>query len=148
MADLDTLRLGKKIWTGSFTGITSDQLLAIFTDKGQANSGLVDISDVDWERIVIDLDVTTLTGTSVTFKLKTANTRGGTAIAATTQDAKNGAGTAIDSGSLTAAGRVMFAVARYDADNAASNIGALIGLYADVTSITALVGNVSIYVGK
>jgi hypothetical protein len=147
MPDTTLLRRIYRSVAYSFTGITTDQILT-FTAEGGQLASLFDIADVDWDRIVIDVDVTTITGTNVIFKLKTANARSGTAIAATTMDAKNGAGTAIVSSTITAAGREMITVARLDSDSGASTIGRMLGLYADVTSLSALVGTANIYVGK
>ena len=145
MSDTALLRRIYRARTYSFTGITSDQILTFLGEDGITYS-LLDISDVDWNRIILDIDVTTLTGTNVIFKLKTSNSRAGTAITATTMDAKNGAGTAIVSSTMTAAGRELVTVARMDADSGASNIGRLIGVYADVSSITALVGSITVFV--
>lgn len=131
-----------RVQTIQFTGITADQLLTFTNPKGEIES-LLQIADVDWERIILDIDVTTLTGTNVIFKLKSCLKKGGTAIAATTMDAKDSAGNNVVSATLTAAGRSLVVVSR-----AGSNIGGLIGVYADVSSLSALVGTISIYVGK
>lgn len=153
MANLDTLKLGKKVFTGTFSNITSDQLLAIFNDGESSTASWLPIGDIDWERIVIDLDVTTLTGTNAIFKLKTCNNKNGTAVTATTLDAKDGTGTAVASATLTGAGRSLIAVSRtgagdFDTNAVTPNIGQFIGLYADVTTLSDLDGTVTIYVGK
>lgn len=149
MSNLSLLRKPSTALTFNFTGITSDQILTWTNpDTGMVGDSLLYIGDVDWERIVLDIDVTSFTGTNVIFKLKTCNKRGGTAIAATTMDAKNGAGANVASSTITAVGRELVTVARFDTDNGASNIGGFIGIYADVNSVSVLAGTISVFVGK
>lgn len=125
----------------SFAGITSDQLL---TDAAGNNKW--DISDVNWDRIVVEYNVTTLTGTSVTFKMLTTNDPNGGATTDTQADKADGS-TDMASATLTGTGRGMFATGKMAADgSAASNIGKYIEILADVTSLTALVGDIFIYV--
>lgn len=151
MGDLQTLRYCQKVFQASFSSITSDQLLSIFRSEGLANQGWLNIGDVDWERIVIDIDVTGFSGTSVTFKLKTLNNpQSSTAVTATTLDAKDPAGTNVTKSGVAAVGRSITVVGRTNANTTTgyANIGKYIGLYADVTSLTKLNGSVAIYVGK
>lgn len=147
MANLHTLRHSHKVFTGPFSNIAADGFVTL-SGSGQDSGTLMDIGDIDWERIVVDLDITALTGTNVIGKLKTCNVKSGTAIAATTMDAKNGAGTANVSSTATAAGRELHALARMDTDSGPSNVGRFIGYYLDTSSITDLDGTVTIYVGK
>lgn len=150
MAELATLRKPGRVFTGTFTGITSDQALAIFPDSTGAAVAFMDIDDLDWDRIVVDLDITSYSGTSVTFKLKTCNNKSGTAIAATTMDLVDGAGSNVTSGSKTAVGRSLFKASRLHpgTTHGMSNAGKFLVLYADVTSIALLAGRVTIRVGK
>lgn len=125
----------------TFTGITSDQLL---TDANGANK--FDISDVNWKRIVVEGNVTTITGTNVNFKILTSNDQNA---GATTDSAATYADgtTAFASGAKTATGRFAFATGKEASTGAAaSNIGKYIMVFADVTSITALEGSLFIYV--
>ena len=125
----------------SFTGITSDQML---TDE--SGNKAFPLGDVDWSRIVIETNVTTLTGTSVTFKVVTTNDA--PSIATTSVAAVMGNGsTAFASASVTGTGRKMFATGKAAADgSAASNIGGYIGVWADVDTISALAGTINIYI--
>ncbi len=150
MPNTETLRKASRVFTGTFTGITSDQALAIFPDSSGASVAFMDISDIDWDRAVVDLDITSYSGTSVTFKLKTCNTKSGTAIAATTMDLVDGAGSNVTSGSKTATGRSLFKCSRLHpgTTHGMSNAGKYLVLYADVTSIAKLAGSVTIYIGK
>lgn len=137
------------VFTGTFTNVSADGFVTL---SGPGQSGeLVDIGDVDWERIVIDWDVTALSGTNTIGKLKTANVKTGTAVAAATMDAKDGGGTAIVTTTRTGAGRELVVIGRKNADAdgpGVSNVGRFIGFYLDTTSITDLDGTVTIYVGQ
>ena len=124
-----------------FTGVTSDQLL---TDS--SGNSLFDISDVDWQRIVMEHNVTSLTGTAVTFKVLTTNNKNGastSAVAATQADGS----TAFKSASVSGAGVGAVATGKTKGDgSAASNIGKYLMVLADVDTISALVGTIWLYI--
>lgn len=150
MADLQTLRLPFKTWTTTFS-VSADGLIS-FTDKGVTTT-LLDLGDIDWERIVVDLDVTSATGTTPTLdlKLKTVNTGLGTAIAAGTLNLTDGGGTACAMTQATAATREIKAFGRRnaDADGAGvSNAGRFLSAYADLGGTTPVFGGrLTIYAG-
>lgn len=144
---LETLKKPFATFKGTFTNIAADGFVS-FTQKG-VTTNYLDIGDVDWERIVIDWDVTALSGTNCIGKLKTLNDpAASTAPTATTMDAKDGAGNAVVTTTRTGAGRELVVVSRQDQDTGGSNIGRYIGFYLDTSSITDLDGSVTIYVGK
>lgn len=126
-----------------FTGITSDQMLS------QNNVSMFDISDVaNPRRIVLEHNVTSLTGTSVTFKTVTSSDPNNSG--ATTDAALVGAdgSTNLASASVTGTGRGSKAISIINTADAAdtSNLSKYIGVWADVTSISALAGSIFIYV--
>lgn len=131
-----------KLITMTFTSLSADTLLT--------TSDLLayqDISNVDWERIIFEANVTTLTGTQVIFKGLTTNdptNAGATTDAAATQ----GDGTtAVVSATITAVGRYVKGISRRASDGSAcSNVGKYLGFWADVTSVTVLTGTLNIFV--
>jgi hypothetical protein len=133
----------KKVISLTLNNVIADALLA------DANGNTVfDISDVNWQRIVIEGNITTITGTNINLKVLTTNdplnTGGATTDSAATQ--ADGS-TAFTSGAKTGTGRFMFATAKYKADGSAcSNIGNFIEVFGDTTALTVLTGNVNIYV--
>lgn len=133
MADLARLREPSKRWT--YSGIISADGMLTFTDGSSNSSTWMDLGDVDWERIVIDADITTVTGTTTTLslKLKTANSKTGTQPDATIMAAKDTGGTAITvAAATTAATRTVQALLRYNGTGPAT-VGRYLGIFADVT---------------
>ena len=123
---------------------STDEML---TDAAGANKW--DISDVNWERIVVEGNITTITGSTAKVNLKILTSNDSNAGATTDTAAVKGNGsTAMASGDKTATGRFMFATGKSAADgSAASNIGKYIELLADKTNaITSIVGDAWIYV--
>lgn len=97
----------------------------------------IDLSDVNWAQITVEINCTVLTGTSFILKGLTTNDKdnGGatTDIAAVKADGS----TAFNSASITATGRYNFSTGRYASTGAAAtNIGKYVGFWIDVTSAT------------
>lgn len=140
MTSNETLYKPFKVITLSFADIAADALLA---DASGATA--FDLADVNWERIVVETNITALTGTSVTFKVVTGNRN---ALTTSSTVAKKGDGsTDFASASITGTGQSMFAASKGAMDGSAvSTLGRYIAILADVTSITDLDGTVTIYI--
>lgn len=154
MANLERLLEPSKVFKGTAT-VTADGLLNFhnITPEG-GSSPYLDLSDVDWERIVVDLDVSAASGTSPTLdvKGKTLNVSSGTAIATGTCNAIDGGGTAFAMTQATAATREIKALGRRNADADAagvSNVGKYFALYGDVGGTSpSFTITYTVYVGK
>ena len=125
-----------------FTNIAADGMLS--TADGISD---IDLSDINWQRIVVHGTVDAITGTSVTFKAVTGNDPS-VPLATTSVAATKGDGTtAFASASLTGTGTFSFATTKRSSDgSAASNIGSKIGFWADVTTVTDLDGSITVYI--
>jgi len=117
--------------------VTADAILALSNGLHMA-----DISDVAWERIIIEFNVTAMTGTNFVLDLKTTNDKnfdGSNTEASNVQAVQADGSTAVSSATITGTGRYMFAVGRTASAGAtASNVGKYIGLFYDhnATSVT------------
>ncbi|MGB0718498.1 MAG: hypothetical protein ACPGO7_04120 [Alphaproteobacteria bacterium] len=149
---LEKLRLPSKVFTFSAT-ITEDGAVTLNGSGGESDTW-VDLANIDWERVIVDLDVTAVSGTSPTLdlKLKTANSKEGTAVATGTLNAVDGNAAAMAMTQATAATREIkgFGRRNSDADAAGvSNIGKFFGLYADVSGTSpSFTVNGTVYFGK
>jgi hypothetical protein len=131
----------------NFTQSITSGLLT-FIVNGQKTT-LLPLQDIDWQRILLDIDIPTATGgTSLTIKLKTQVSAGGSAITTTTMDAKSPASVNIASSAITSTGRQLI-VAQRENDTGASNISGLIGVWVDVSgTYTTLSGKINLFVGR
>lgn len=105
-----------------------------------------DLSDISWERIVLEYNITAITGT-VAFKVLTTNddNNGG----ATTDVAAVGAdgSTAFASAATNATGRGIVAIAKRKADGSAcSNVGKWLEIFRDGSTLSALTADLYLYV--
>lgn len=145
MTNTDRLFKTNKVITIPFSGVTSTQVLADALGNIYQN-----ISDVFWSRIVLEWNLTTLSGTSptVSFSLITTNdqSNGGST---TDSPGKQGDGaTAISSGTLSGVGRGSVGAAKQSTSGAsASNVGKFAGVLATVGgTVTACAGTIFLYV--
>lgn len=128
-----------KVCKYSISAVTADAVLT------QANGvGYCDISDMVPERIVLEHNVTSLTGTNVIFKV--ISTSDPTNAGATTDAPLLGSdgSTAVVSATLTGTGRGSkgTSVPIVGGSGVGMNLGTKIGVWADVSSISALDGYV------
>lgn len=123
------------VYKATLSSFAADGLMS-FTDLYGETSQYLPVP-ANYDEIIIDQDITAVTGTSPTLdtKLKTVINKAGTAPAAGTMDATDGGGTAIAMTQVTAVAREIKSVARKNADADAAgvaNIGSHIALYGDV----------------
>lgn len=129
-----------KVISLDVSNLTADELLS-----DASGASVFDLADVAWERIVVEVNVITLSGTAVTFSVVTGN-RDDLDLLAPVALAGDGL-TPFSSGSLTLPGRLMFATAKGSMNGASSaTIGRYIALKADVTAMSDLDGTVTLYV--
>jgi hypothetical protein len=140
MSQSEVVYKPSKVITLNITDLAADTLLS-----DASGLSAFDLSDVNWERIIVECNITAITGTNVTFKVLTGNRN---AITASSPVAKAGNGSSdFSSGTLTTAGVTMFAASKGAMDGSAvSTVGRYIGILADVTAVTDLDGTITIYV--
>ena len=101
---------------------------------------MIDLSDVKWNRIVVEVNVTTLTGTDFNLEAVTTNDQnfdGSDTLASNVLAVGGDGSTAFASGNISATGRTMFACSKFAADgSAASNIGKYLGFIVDWNATT------------
>jgi hypothetical protein len=129
-----------KVITLNMTDLAADTLLS-----DASGLSAFDLSDVNWERIIVECNITAITGTNVVMKVVTGNRN---ALSATSPVAKTGNGSSdFASATITTAGVTMFATSKGAMDGSTvSTVGRYIGILADVTSVTDLDGTITIYV--
>ena len=129
----------------TITDLAADGMLADGNGKKY-----FDVSDMDVERVIMEHNITGLTGTNVIFKALTTSDPNNSG--ATTDAALVGAdgSTAFVSATITAAGRGAKAISLANDGGAnCSNLGTKIGVWADTTSITDLDGELFlVIIGK
>ena len=117
--------------------ITADQLLDL-ADGGH----MADLSDVDWDHITVEVNVTAISGTDFNLEAVTTNDPdfdGSDTLTENILATKADGTTAFDSGNISATGRYMFSTGKTAADgSAAAEIGKKLGLFFDdnATSVT------------
>lgn len=102
----------------------------------------------DWKRIVIQIDVKTLTGTNVTFKGKTAVDINKDLTSDSVAAKKGDGSTDFNSATITATGTYIIAMNREGASSASSNIGSVLGLLYELTSVSNLTADVFVLVTR
>jgi len=154
MASLETLLQPSKVFVFSGT-LTADGLLSFSNPNGDGvDTPYLDLSGIDWERIVVDMDVSAASGTSPTLDLeaKTVNIASGTTPTTSLCDVKDGSGTAFAMTQATAATREIKALGRKnsDADGAGvANVGKYIAFFAETGGTSpSFTTKVVVYVGK
>lgn len=126
----------------SFENVTSDRTLSDGNGKVY-----FDLSDVNWQRLVVEVNIRALSGTSVVFKGITTNDQNNAGATTDVAALMGDATTAFASTSITGTGRTAFSTTKAAADgSAASNIGKYIGFWADVSSISDLDGELYLLV--
>ena len=146
----DLLQQDYILLKSTFTALAADAMITWvdpITGRAQVNIDLFKLMP-DWKAISVEFDVTTLTGTSVTFKGFTSNYED-TPLTSSSVAAKKGDGsTAMDSASITATGKYMASMSREGASSAVSNIGAVLGFNADVSTVTVLTGTAKVLITR
>lgn len=117
---------------------SADAVLA----KSDGTGNYCDVSDMIVDRVVLEDNVTAITGTNVIFKAITTSDPSNAG--ATTDIALKGSdgSTALVSATITAAGRHATATgtSNLGASGVTNNLGTKVGVWADVTSLTVLDG--------
>lgn len=133
-------------YKAKFQNLTETKLLEF---EGTGINGLSENIPIfsaipNWQRIVVEFDITAITG-KVTFKGKTSvsnNTNlSSSSVGATKQDGTN----EFNSAEISAVGKYIVAIARNGSSNTVSNIGALLGFNAELTSAN-ITGEVTILI--
>ena len=134
----------KRVCAATFADIASDQLLTI---DGTSKKTCY-IGDMKVKRIVLESNITAISGTNVIFKVLTHSDP--TYAGATTDPALVGSdgSTAFVSATLTATGRAAkgTAVNVIGASGVTTNIGDILEIFADTTSLTDLDGDVRVVI--
>lgn len=117
--------------------VTADAMLDLADGTNR-----IPLDDVAWKRIVVELNVTAITGTNFVADIKTCidpSFAFSDTEASNVQATQADGSTAFSSATITGTGRYMFSAAKEKSDGSAcSNIGKAIGLFYDhnATSVT------------
>lgn len=123
----------------SITDLAADAILT------QANgTAYCDISDMIPERVVVESNITAITGTNVIFKVLTTSDPANTGATTDAPMLGSDGSTALVSATLTATGRASkgTSVPVVGGSGVGTNLGTKIGVWADTSSITDLDGTV------
>lgn len=116
--------------------ITDDQLLDLADD-----SHMADLSGIQWDRIVVEVETTAVGSTDFNLEMVTTNDQnfdGSDTLTENILAVKADGSTAMASGNISATGRVAFGTGKYASTGAAaSNIGKYLGLFFDDNTTSA-----------
>lgn len=143
MASANTRRVARnfKKLSLTFTG-TADGLM----QDSNGNTRFY-IGDVDWSLLTAHCTLSSITGTSATFKVLTSMTQGNTGATTDLAAVKADGSTAFASASLASATVVGIATGRMASTGAAaSNIGDYISILVDVDTVSACVATAQVLV--
>jgi hypothetical protein len=145
-----TLRKGEFIGTATYTALTADAMLT-FTNTNAINNQAIDLGEFDIDSIVIENDLTVLTGSSTpTVRIVAVTSNAPILTVAGSAGVLQGDGsTAFATANQTAVGDVMRGLSKQASTGAsASNLGKYLGVYFDVVSgtVTDATGTVRVYV--
>lgn len=139
-----TLANRVKKFSLSFSGVTSDQLLADAAGNTRFN-----ISDVDWNRITVHLTLDSITGTSVTAKVLTSAKGGKTGATTDLAAVRADGSTAFATASIASATKVSVSTGKFASTGAtATNVADAISILLDGDTLSGggATGSVDVYV--
>jgi len=106
----------------------------------------------DWKHIIMELNITDIDPavltTGVAFKAVTGVDPTADLTTSSTAAVKGDGSTAFASANITAAGKALISMSREGASSAVSNIASVLGVWADLTSATNVVGEAIILVTR
>ena len=142
MALTETLKKSFKVIKLSLTGVTGDAMLA-----DSSGNTVFDLSEVNWSRIVMEVNATTVAGTNFTLKVVTANDSSLVNVSGRTATLANGTTTFVYT-AITQALLAAKACSKAAADgSAASDMARFVGVFLDAAgTLTGCDGSVTLFI--
>ncbi len=104
----------------------------------------IDLGDINWQRIIVEVNITALTGTNVNIVGRTTNIKATASTSDTAALIQDGS-TAFASGAKTGTGKSMFATAKITGTTT-SNIGQFLLMHVTPSALSVLDGEIVIYI--